>query len=103
MATMELETKLPEAGPAETCSAKPAAKQGEGLRQYYLQHIQDLQLQLRLKTHNLNRLEAQRNELNSRGIHCQFLGFGIIIGGSFRNFRRRVVLIGFALSDQRQR
>ncbi|KAL5699401.1 26S proteasome regulatory subunit 8 A [Ranunculus cassubicifolius] len=41
-------------------------KQGEGLRQYYLQHIHDLQLTLRQKTHNLNRLEAQRNDLNSR-------------------------------------
>jgi hypothetical protein len=40
---------------------------GEGLRQYYLQHIHDLQLQIRQKTHNLNRLEAQRNDLNSRG------------------------------------
>lgn len=67
MATMELDTKLPEAINEEACSAKPATKHGEGLRHYYLQHIQDLQLQLRLKTHNLNRLEAQRNELNSRG------------------------------------
>ncbi|KAG6599417.1 26S proteasome regulatory subunit 8-like A, partial [Cucurbita argyrosperma subsp. sororia] len=66
MATMELDTTLPEATLEETCSAKLATKQGEGLRHYYLQHIQDLQLQLRLKTHNLNRLEAQRNELNSR-------------------------------------
>ncbi|KAM7274976.1 hypothetical protein ACFE04_016842 [Oxalis oulophora] len=50
----------------ETCSAKSAFKQGEGLRQYYLLHIHELQLLLRQKTHNLNRLEAQRNELNSR-------------------------------------
>ncbi|KAK7843225.1 26s proteasome regulatory subunit 8 like protein a [Quercus suber] len=57
------------AAPAEeTCSAK-ASKQGEGLRQYYLQHIHELQLQVRQKTHNLNRLEAQRNELNSRGAY----------------------------------
>ncbi|XP_058074592.1 26S proteasome regulatory subunit 8 homolog A isoform X2 [Magnolia sinica] len=41
-------------------------KQGEGLRQYYLQNIHDLQLQVRQKTHNLNRLEAQRNDLNSK-------------------------------------
>ena len=51
----------------ETCSAKAVENQGEGLRHYYLQHIHDLQLQVRHKTHNLNRLEAQRNELNSRG------------------------------------
>nr|XP_009779941.1 PREDICTED: 26S protease regulatory subunit 8 homolog A-like [Nicotiana sylvestris]XP_016495416.1 PREDICTED: 26S protease regulatory subunit 8 homolog A-like [Nicotiana tabacum] len=48
------------------CSAAKGTKQGEGLRQYYMQHIHDLQLQVRLKTHNLNRLEAQRNELNSK-------------------------------------
>lgn len=66
MATVGVETKQPEAVLEETCSAK-AVKQGEGLRQYYLQHIHELQLQVRQKTHNLNRLEAQRNELNSRG------------------------------------
>ncbi|KAG5605540.1 hypothetical protein H5410_027032, partial [Solanum commersonii] len=49
----------------EACSAKPT-KQGEGLRQYYMQHIHDLQLEVHIKTHNLNRLEAQRNELNSK-------------------------------------
>lgn len=41
---------------------------GEGLRQYYLQHIHDLTLQVRQKTHNLQRLEAQRNDLNSKGL-----------------------------------
>ena len=46
---------------------KKMVKQGEGLRQYYMQHIHDLQLQIRQKTHNLNRLEAQRNDLNSKG------------------------------------
>ena len=66
MATVGVEFKQPEAAPEETCSAKPA-KQGEALRQYYLQHIHELQLLVRQKTHNLNRLEAQRNELNSRG------------------------------------
>lgn len=71
MATAGVEFKQPEAPPEETCSAKPS-KQGEGLRQYYLQHIHELQLQVRQKTHNLNRLEAQRNELNSRG-ECHVL------------------------------
>jgi 26S proteasome regulatory subunit T6 len=69
---MAIETKHPEAVPAdETCSAK-ASKQGEGLKQYYLQHIHEHQLQVRQKTHNLNRLEAQRNEFNSRGILFYF-------------------------------
>lgn len=69
MAAVGVETKPVEAVPEEACSAKAASKQGEGLRQYYLQHIHDLQLQVRQKTHNLNRLEAQRNELNSRGAY----------------------------------
>lgn len=70
MATAEIAMKPVEVGGEreESCSAKTTmAKQGEGLRQYYLQHIHDLQLQVRQKSHNLNRLEAQRNELNSRG------------------------------------
>ncbi|KAK0572193.1 hypothetical protein LWI29_027580 [Acer saccharum] len=67
MAAVGVETKRPEsAAPEEACLAKGASKQGEGLRQYYLQHIHEHQLQVRQKTHNLNRLEAQRNELNSR-------------------------------------
>ncbi|KAG0570678.1 hypothetical protein M758_6G172900 [Ceratodon purpureus] len=43
-----------------------AVRSGEGLRHYYLSHIHDLLLQLRVKTHNLHRLEAQRNDLNSK-------------------------------------
>ncbi|OAE18569.1 hypothetical protein AXG93_1923s1250 [Marchantia polymorpha subsp. ruderalis] len=39
---------------------------GDGLRNYYLGHTHDLLLQLRVKTHNLHRLEAQRNDLNSK-------------------------------------
>lgn len=76
MATVGLETKQAESIMGEeTCSAKAAGKQGEGLRQYYLQHIHELQLQVRQKTHNLNRLEAQRNELNSRGTCLKFVVF----------------------------
>ncbi|OMO99673.1 hypothetical protein COLO4_13151 [Corchorus olitorius] len=41
-------------------------KRKEGLRQYYLQHIRDLTLQRIQKTHDLNRLRAQRDDLNSR-------------------------------------
>ncbi|KAK9068009.1 hypothetical protein SSX86_012120 [Deinandra increscens subsp. villosa] len=67
----------------ENCSSRPStAKPGEGLRQYYLQHIHDAQLQVRQKTHNLNRLEAQRNELNSRGFAfgTKFRIVGTLIG-----------------------
>lgn len=66
MATVEVGKNITESGREDSCSAKPM-KQGEGLKQYYMQHIHDLQLQVRQKSHNLNRLEAQRNELNSKG------------------------------------
>lgn len=68
MAAVGVESMRPESAMEETCNVKiAAAKQGEGLKQYYLQHIHELQRQLRQKTNNLNRLEAQRNDLNSRG------------------------------------
>lgn len=40
---------------------------GEGLRAYYKGKIEDLEVQLRDKQHNLRRMEAQRNELNNKG------------------------------------
>jgi hypothetical protein len=51
-----------------------AVKAGDGLRHYYMSHIHDSLLQLRVKTHNLHRLEAQRNDLNSKGpsFHTSF-------------------------------
>ncbi|KAL5730460.1 26S proteasome regulatory subunit 8 A [Ranunculus cassubicifolius] len=51
---------------ADMCSNSGKTKQGEGLTQYYREHIHNLKLNLRQKTHDLIRLEAQRNELNSR-------------------------------------
>ncbi|KAJ6431585.1 hypothetical protein OIU84_018965 [Salix udensis] len=74
MATVGVERKQPHQTEStmtmiaeESFSAKTgAAKQGEGLKQYYLQHIYELMLLVRQKSHNLNRLEAQRNDLNSR-------------------------------------
>ncbi|GFS44958.1 AAA-type ATPase family protein [Actinidia rufa] len=71
MATAAIDSNRPDpASSSEAFSSKTmaaaASKQGEGLRQYYLQHIHDHQLQVRHKTHNLNRLEAQRNDLNSK-------------------------------------
>ncbi|KAG5141444.1 hypothetical protein JHK82_017139 [Glycine max] len=66
MALVGVELKHAAEGvPEENCSAKPT-KQGEGLRHYYSLNIHEHQLLLRQKTHNLNRLEAQRNDLNSR-------------------------------------
>lgn len=46
---------------------------GEGLRQYYQQRIQDVQLLVRQKVHDLQRLEAQRNDLNGRGFSLLIL------------------------------
>ena len=40
---------------------------GEGLKAYYKAKIEELELLARDKQHNLRRLEAQRNELNTRG------------------------------------
>ncbi|PKU62341.1 26S protease regulatory subunit 8 like A [Dendrobium catenatum] len=71
MASVAIESKqvLPQAeadGEIRSTPAKTRGGGGEGLRQYYLQHIHDLQLQVRQKSHNLNRLEAQRNDLNAK-------------------------------------
>lgn len=43
---------------------------GEGLRAYYKGKIEELEIQIRDKQHNLRRMEAQRNELNNRGACC---------------------------------
>lgn len=67
MASADVEKNRSDMEREEACLAKPT-KQGEGLRQYYMQHIHDLWLQLNIKSNNLNRLEAQRNELNSKGL-----------------------------------
>jgi len=41
-------------------------KTGDGLKDYYKNKIESLEIQVRDKGNNLRRLEAQRNELNSR-------------------------------------
>jgi 26S proteasome regulatory subunit T6 len=40
---------------------------GEGLKGYYRGKIEELELLIKDKSHNLRRLEAQRNELNTHG------------------------------------
>ncbi len=38
----------------------------EGLKQYYMTKIEELQLTVSEKNQNLRRLQAQRNELNAK-------------------------------------
>lgn len=40
---------------------------GDGLKGYYKGKIEELELLIKDKSHNLRRLEAQRNELNTHG------------------------------------
>lgn len=41
---------------------------GDGFRTYYITKIEELQLIVADKSQNLRRLQAQRNELNAKGI-----------------------------------
>jgi 26S proteasome regulatory subunit T6 len=40
---------------------------GDGLKPYYKAKVEELELLIKDKSHNLRRLEAQRNELNTQG------------------------------------
>lgn len=44
---------------------------GLGLKSYYRGKIEELEMLIKDKSHNLRRLEAQRNELNTQGIAAQ--------------------------------
>lgn len=48
--------------------APVAAPMGDGLKAYYQGKIEELELAARDKAATLRRLEAQRNELNSKGV-----------------------------------
>uniref|UniRef100_A0A3B4WQ73 ATPase AAA-type core domain-containing protein n=1 Tax=Seriola lalandi dorsalis TaxID=1841481 RepID=A0A3B4WQ73_SERLL len=45
-----------------------AVSAGHGISNYYSSKIDELEVVVREKTQNLRRLEAQRNELNSKGV-----------------------------------
>lgn len=47
----------------------PAGVSEEGLRSYYTSKIEELEVLIRDKSANLERLKAQRNELNAKGSH----------------------------------
>lgn len=52
--------------------ASPAScEQGDGLKSYYVTKIEELQLVVAEKTQNLRRLQAQRNELNAKGMYTK--------------------------------
>jgi 26S proteasome regulatory subunit T6 len=44
---------------------------GEGLTLYYRGKIEQLEVAVKDKLHNLRRLEAQRNELNTQGMQLK--------------------------------
>jgi 26S proteasome regulatory subunit T6 len=44
------------------------APPGDGLKGYFKGKIEELDLMIKDKAHNLRRLEAQRNELNTQGV-----------------------------------
>lgn len=51
----------------EGAKQPPNDKQGDGLSSFFEQKIAELQFIVSEKQRNLQRLEAQRNELNSKG------------------------------------
>jgi 26S proteasome regulatory subunit T6 len=47
----------------------PTVTEGRlGLKSYYKGKIEELEMLIKDKSHNLRRLEAQRNELNTQGM-----------------------------------
>lgn len=50
-----------------TMAVDTNAQQEAGVTSYYQQKIEHLEITVRDKTQNLRRLQAQRNELNSKG------------------------------------
>lgn len=58
---------------AATTTTTGALKTSAGLTSYYQQKIEHLELTVRDKTQNLRRLQAQRNELNSKGTSPSWL------------------------------
>ena len=44
----------------------------QGINTFYHSKIEELELQVREKSKNLRRLEAQRNDWNSRGLYLYF-------------------------------
>lgn len=52
---------------AAVATPTPVMKTSDGVRTFFKTKIKELEAKLREKTQDLRRLQAQRNELNSRG------------------------------------
>lgn len=50
-----------------TESVAAAGSQAQGIQAYYRSKIQEMEVLVRDKAQNFRRLEAQRNELNTKG------------------------------------
>lgn len=57
-------------GPSAGLKDKVETKNEGGLRNYYVSKIQELTLKKEERQRNWERLRAQRNELNMRGMNC---------------------------------
>lgn len=66
-------------GEVKTMEVDVGESRGEGLKQYYITKIEELQLIVSDKTQNLRRLQAQRNELNAKGIYDFIAPFSLML------------------------
>ena len=53
---------------ASAAVATPGPSVTRGVEAYYSSKVDELEVKLREKSQNLRRLEAQRNELNAKGM-----------------------------------
>lgn len=60
--------------PLEKDTKEAIQEETDGIKDYYISKIDELQFTLTEKMQNLRRLGAQRNELNAKG-RCYYYGF----------------------------
>ncbi|CAF4187822.1 unnamed protein product [Adineta steineri] len=65
---VEVMRSTPTPNTLTTNAASASSDTHEGIKQYYVQKIEELQLHVAEKSQNLRRLQAKRNELNAKGI-----------------------------------
>lgn len=70
MAAAKVIARLGGATPGEATTTGANADHDAGIRAYYLSKIDELELVVRERTQNLQRLKAQRNEWNAKGALC---------------------------------